>query len=148
MTPSLLAIRAIATELAYRVYKPIVVTAIIVGVISLSLMVWLVMMSAWWLFLAVPVFFALVVVALLLVFTGITIRIVSPRPNREQKKQVADFVNKIQGLSEITATPKLFLLFRVIRDVMVPSRTGYVQGLISDTTSLKKDFTSLLDTFS
>ena len=148
MNASLLAIRAIATELAYRVFKPLVIIVAIASVILIALMVWLITMSAWWLLLAVPVFIGIAVVSLLLLFSGIIIRIVSPRPTSEQKKKVAAFVDKIQRLSEVTQTPKVFLLFRAIQDVMVPSRNGFVQSMITDTTSLGGDFKDLLATFS
>ncbi|MES2630510.1 MAG: hypothetical protein V4611_00970 [Patescibacteria group bacterium] len=147
MNPSLLAIRAIATELSYRIYQPIVIGVSILTVVLIGLMIWLITLSTWWILLAVPVFLAIIVVAILLVLAGLAIRVVSPRPTKNQKKEVAIFVDKIQRLSEVTQTPKFLLLFRTLKDVVVPTRYGYVQSVITETVSLKRDFATLTDAF-
>lgn len=147
MNPVLKAVRAIASELAGRIYKPIVIIASIIGVLLIGLAVWLVSINTWWLLLAAIIFILLVVVTLLLVIAGIVIRLVSPRPTKAQKAQVASFVNKIQHLSEITQTPKVVLLFRAVQDIMLPSNNGFIQSVIGETTSLRKDFSDLLKTF-
>lgn len=148
LSPSLLAIRAIAAELANRIFKPVAIITALSSFIVISLMVWAISVSAWWWLLAAPLFMGMIVVAVLLVLTGVVIRLVSPRPTRSQKKRVSDFVDKVQRLSEVTQTPKLFILFRAIKDIVAPSKTGYVQGMISDTKSLGNDFKEVLSTFS
>jgi len=148
MNSSLLAIRAIASEFANRIYKPFGLIVAIVSLILIVIMIWLITMSAWWLLLAIPVFMLIIVAILLLTIAGVVIRLVSPKPTKIQKKQVSDFVDKLQRLSEVTATPKIFLLFRSIKDAVSPSKTGYVQSVITDSTSLQKDFKEILASFS
>ena len=148
MNPSISVVRAIAAELGYRVFKPLVIVAAVVSIILIAVMVWLITISAWWLLLALPVFIAIIVATLLFVFAGITLRLVSPRPSIDQKKKVSAFVDKVQHLSEVTQTPKAILLFRAVQDVMVPNGNGFIKTIVADTTSLGSDFKELQMSFS
>jgi len=148
MSPAFTAIRAIGTEFASRIYWPVVIVITIVFVGIVWLMVWLVMMSAWWWLLAVPVFFS-VFAGIVACLIGLAIlRALTPRQNKTQRKLVTSFVDKVQRLSEITQTPKFILLFRTIRDSMNPERNGLIQSVIDDTGSLKKDYQEIVDAFS
>lgn len=147
MNSSLLAIRAIASEFANRIYRPIGIIVAIVSFLLIVIMIWLVTVSAWWWLLAVPIFVLILVAMLLVTAAGVIIRVVSPKPTKTQKAQVSQFVDKLQRLSEITATPKAFILFRSIKDAVSPSRNGYVQSIVTDSTSLQKDFKEILASF-
>ena len=147
MGPSLLAIRAIAIELALRIFRP---TAIIVGsvsVVAVGAMVWLISLDALWWLLAIPVFLAVIVGLTVTVLIGVVIYFLTPNRTKEQKSRVAGFVYKIQHLSEVTQTPKIILLFRIAKDMFVPSKGGFIHGVIADTSSLKDDFKDVLNAF-
>jgi len=148
MNSSIVAIRAIATEFAYRIFKPIVITTLVVGVLLIALMIWLIVMNGWWWLLAIPVFFGVLVGAALLVIVGIILRVVAPHQTKSQKQKISAFVDKLQRLSEITQTPKVVLLIRAVRDVVAPQKEGFIKNVISDTASLKKDFKDLSTIFS
>jgi len=148
MNSSLLAIRAIAAEFAHRIFVPVVITIGIISVVLIVVMVWLLTISAWWLLLAIPLFVVIFVGGLVLAIVGIGIRFVNPGTTKAQKKTVSSFVDKIQRLSDVTQTPKIILLFRAIRDVARPSKGGFVQSVITDSTSLQKDFRDVIDSFS
>lgn len=147
MNSSLLAIRAIASEFANRIYKPVGIIVAIASLLLIVVMIWLITVSAWWWLLAVPVFVLVIIALLLITAAGIVIRLVSPKPTKAQKAQVSNFVDKLQRLSEITATPKAFILFRSIKDVISPSKYGYVQSIVTDSTSLQRDFKEILVSF-
>ena len=145
---SLSAVRAIASEFARRIFKPVALIAGIGGIVLLGLVIWLCTMSAWWLFLAVPVILALIILAVLLSVAGVIIHIVSPEQTKTQRVKVGTFVDKIQRLSEITQTPKVVLLTRAVRDVVSPRSDGFVRSVVADTSSLKNEFTELVQSFS
>jgi phosphate/sulfate permease len=147
MNPTLIAIRSIAAEFARRIYLPVVITLAIIAAIIVALLVWALTLSAWWWLVALPVFFFMVIIAVVIVVIGIIIRFFAPDMTKAQKQKVASFVDKMQGVSEVTQTPKFVLLFRIIRDARHPSKRGYIQSTIKEVTSLKGDFSSLVDSF-
>jgi hypothetical protein len=147
MKNTFLVIRAVAAEFARRIYVPMLITISIIIVIAIALVIWLVTVSAWWWLLAIPVFLASIVGAVILIIAGIIIRVVNPRQKLEQKVAVKKFVDKLQGLSEIVQTPKIVLLFNVLKDVISPKEEGYVKTTIGNSLSLRKDFETLLRSF-
>jgi hypothetical protein len=148
MSPAFTAIRAIGTELASRIYWPVIIAITIFCAAIIWLMIWLIMMSAWWWILAVPVFFSILVGMFACVIGLAILRAITPAQSKSQRKLVKDFVDKIQRLSDITQTPKIVLLFRTIRDSMRPEKNGLIQSVIDDTGSLKKDYEAIVDAFS
>ena len=147
MDASILAIRSIASEVAFRVYWPVLITVASVSVAAIVLMVWLITMSPWWWLLAIPVFSAIILAAVAFAVSYLLLKSVRPRQTRAQKKQVGVFVDKIQRLSEITQTPKFILLFRAIRDVISPQKNGLIGSVVGDTTTLTKDYKAIVASF-
>lgn len=145
--PSFLAIRSIASEFARRLYVPVAVSAAIVAALVLALAIWLVTINEWWLILLILVcgmtFFAFVALGVAL----IVIKKVTPQQSKIQKKQTKAFVDKLLRVAEVTSTPKIFLLFQVMKDVVRPSREGFISSVSNDTGSLKRDFVALKDSF-
>lgn len=148
MTSSLLAIRSIAAEFAFRIYWPVLIVLVIVAVLIIGLVIWLLMMSAWWWLLAVPVFLLILVGALVFFISFVILKLITPAQNKQQRELVKKFVDKIQRLSEITQTPKIVLLFRAIRDAVAPKKHGFVQSVIGDASSLSKDYKEIVEAFS
>ncbi len=147
MKPSLQAIRSISSELAARLYLPVAISAVVGIVALLVLSVWLVTLSQWWWILLIMVSVVLIVVLILLSIAGVIIKSVAPLQSKDQKRQTKALVDKIQHLSEVTMTPKFVLLFQVVKDSVFPTEKGFIASITSDTTSLKKDFTDLRDSF-
>lgn len=136
-------VRAIAALFAWRIYLPITIFIGIMAFVLVVVMVWLVMIDPLWWFVAVPTFLLLFVALTVVTVAGIIIRLIAPNQTKTQKAKVGEFVDKIQRLSEVTVTPKFVLLFRTLKDVVAPSKQGFIEGVVGDTASLKKDFQEL-----
>jgi len=147
MKTTFIVLRAIATELAGRIYVPVVVIAAIIAVVAITLTIWLITISAWWWLLAIPVYAGIILGSAVLTVIGFTIRLAKPRQTSSQKTEVKQFVDKLQNLSEVTQTPKFVLLFRVMRDIASRREDGFVKTTIDHTMSIRKDFDSLKRSF-
>jgi len=148
MKPSLSAIRSIGAEFAHRLYIPVVITVAITAVVLLALSIWLVTINEWWLILLVFIFGLTIFATAALVLMLAIIAKVSPLQSKAQKKQTKSFVDKLLRVAEVTSTPKFILFFQVMKDVVRPSQDGFISSVSNDTTSLKRDFLALKDSFS
>jgi len=147
MSPYLQAIRAIAREFLVRILKPIFIIAIIVSVCVLALSIWLTTFSGlWWILVTILIIAIILVTVVSIVAWGI-LNLIAPRQSKAQAQQVRAFVDKLQRIADVTATPKIVLLFRLLKDGFAPSKQGFVVSMSQDVTSLKRDFTTLKDTF-
>lgn len=147
MRPTLLAIRAVAVDFIMRLYGPVTITAVVVAAALLGISGWLTTLSSWWWILfGVIALFAFVIGALLLVMWFV-IKKVAPKRTKAQKAQARALVDKMQRLTEVAALPKFFLWFQIARDIISPSREGFIASVSNDTTSLHHDFMALRDSF-
>ena len=147
MNKSFLAIRASASEYGRRLFTPIAIFVGIMAFLLIVLMIWLVVLDPWWLLLAIPVFLLVAVAIAVMTVLGLVIWMVSPVKTKEQKMQVGAFVEKFQYLSEVTMTPKFLLFFRLVKDVVMPTKEGFVKTVASHSTTILKDFNELANTF-
>lgn len=147
MKATMLAIRAVGTEFANRIYGTVAWVTATVLIILLGTASWLTTLSNWWWLLFVPLVLVISVAIGVLVVVKLVIRSVTPAQNASQRAQVKTFVNKLQHLSEITQTPKHILLFQLVRDVAAPRDNGFIATLSSETSSLQHDFIVLSRTF-
>jgi hypothetical protein len=147
LKPSFQAVRSIGVTFASRLYKPVVIVYCIVAVILLGLAIWLATTDTLWLILLVFVVFILFIVGGLLVAGLFIIKRVAPIQTKAQKLQSKQLADKLMRLAEVTGTPKIILLFNVVKDVVAPSDKGYIISLSNDTTSIKRDFIALRDSF-
>lgn len=148
MKPTILAIRAIGTEFAKRTFR---IVAIFIGATSallLGLTIWLTTLSSWWLLLLFVLICALCIAISVLTVFWLTIRRVTPKQSPEQRKAVSRFVDNIQKISDIAGTPKIALLFQLVRDIAMPRETGFIGGLTTTTKELRDDLSSLITLFS
>lgn len=147
MSPTITVIRCIGTEFARRLLYPIVIiasillTLLVVGIILLGTL------STWWLLLLIPAVMLFCIVAAVLTIFWLTIRLVRPAQTKTQHRAVKTFVDKLQRLSDTAQTPKIILLFRIVRDVAAPRKDGFIGSLADDTASLKRDFRELQQLF-
>lgn len=147
MEPFIRTVRAIGTQLALRLYIPAAATLIVVmgGIIMAAL--WLTTLSNWWWLLFVPVTIAGSVALALAIIVLLLIRHIRPPQTKAQKQAVAEFVDKLQGTADIVGTPKVIILFRVIRSIAAPSKDHYLsdlaarKDLVSDFKHLQRQFT-------
>jgi NADH:ubiquinone oxidoreductase subunit 6 (subunit J) len=147
MSPTITVIRCIGTEFARRLLYPIAIiasillTLMVVGVLLLGTL------SSWWLLLLIPVVMVLCIVGAVLTITWLTIRLVTPTQTKTQRQAVKIYVDKLQRLSDAVQTPKVILLFHIVRDVAAPRKDGFISSITDDTASLKRDFQQLQKLF-
>ena len=147
MNPLFLTVRSLAVEFAKRLYIPVAITLIVGLVVLLALSLWLTSLSEWWWILAIFVLGLSMLAAVVMVVVWNILKVTAPTQTKAQKKQAKALVDKIQRLAEVTATPKIFLFFQVVRDVVMPSKGGFIASLGEDTTSLHRDFNDLRNSF-
>jgi hypothetical protein len=147
MNETILAVRAVASEFGRRIYKPVAIGYGIVASVIVGILIWLLTMSAWWLLLAVPLFIITIAATILMIIAGIIIKSVSPTQTKQQRADVSGFVDGLQRLSEVTQTPKFILLFRIVKDVVMPTQKSFIQSVMADSVSVKADFQSLIRSF-
>ena len=147
MKPSILAIRSVGAELANRIFVPItiVVMTILGGLMSVG--IWLTTLNDWWWLLVIFLIVVASVAIIVLTMVRLVIKSVTPPQSRYQKKQTKVFVTKLQQLAETAQTPKFILLFRVVRDIASPRDNGIIGSISNSTSSLKHNFTALVETF-
>lgn len=148
MKASFLAIRSIGTEFANRLFYPVVITGAVVAGLLVALASWLTTLSSWWWLLFIPIVMAICIGVAVFIVVKLVIRSITPSQTKQQKQAAKQFVDKIQTVAEATQTPKVVLLFRVVRDIAAPRESGFIGNLASTTGSLKADFTEHVRSFS
>jgi len=147
MTPLVLAIRAIATEFAQRVYTIVLIVAAAIIIVLIAVSIWLVSMSAWW-WVLVIIFIAWILLgAILLTIAGVIITMTRPLQTKVQKKLVKTFVDKLQSVSEVLQTPRFMLLFRLVKTSLNPQRYNVIKNLTEHTVGLQRDLDEIIRSF-
>lgn len=147
MEPTVKVTRSIAAEFANRLFLPALLISIISSVVLLAGGIYLATVHPVWIVLLVLVSMIVVVVAVALIFSWFIIRLVKPVQTKTQKKMTKEFVDKLQHVAGIAATPKFVLFFQVIRDVVNPRPGGFVISASTEASSLHSDFKVLRDSF-
>lgn len=147
MSPLFLAVRAISSEFARRIFVPLV--WIIGGMLLLLLIlaIWLTTVEVWWWLLVVPLIIISVVYILIACIVAFAIKFLRPAQTKSQRRSVSAFVDKLQDASETIQTPKVVLLFRLAKDTIFPSEKGFISTLTSHAKSLKPDFQLIVASF-
>jgi len=142
-----MAVRAIGAEFAHRIYFPIVIVIGILTIILLGVSIWLVTVNAWWWILLGLLIFTTLIAATLSIIVRLIILFIAPRQTRVQKQLVKAYVDKLQNLSETVQTPKVILLARIIKDILLPKKDGFIETVSAHTTTLKSDFQAIRASF-
>lgn len=148
MKASFLAIRSIGTEFANRLFYPVVIAGAVAAGLLVALAYWLTTLSSWWWLLFIPIVMAICIGVAVFIVIKLVIRSITPSQTKQQKQAAKQFVDKIQTVAEATQTPKVVLLFRVVRDIAAPRESGFIGNLASTTGSLKADFAEHVRSFS
>ncbi|HEU4830628.1 MAG TPA: hypothetical protein VFS65_00470 [Candidatus Saccharimonadales bacterium] len=147
MKPSLLAIRSIGAEFANRIYGVVAIIVSAICALFLGLNLWLTTLSNWWWLLFMALIVGTSIAIGFLVVIKLVIKSVTPVQSKSQRVQTKAFVDKLQSVSDAAQTPKIVLMFRIVRDIAAPRTDGFIATLSSNTASLKRDFIALSDTF-
>lgn len=147
MRSSLLAIRSIGTEFANRLFYPVVISGAVVATVLVGLGLWLTTVNLWWWLVFIPIVMAICIGLAVFIIVKLVIRSITPAQTRQQKQAAKQFVDKLQTIAEATQTPKVVLLFRIVRDIAAPKEGGFIGNLAMTTNSLKSDFSDLARSF-
>jgi hypothetical protein len=146
MNSFVLALRAIGTHLAMRLYIPAVVIVSVWVALLVATGLWLTTFSNWWWLLLIPITsFACIALGVALVVLAL-IRFVRPTQTSAQRKAVTQFTDKLQAIAETIGTPKVIILFHVVRSIAAPSKDTYLANLVAHKT-LAHDFRDLQRSF-
>lgn len=148
ITPLILAARAVATELARRIYLPVVGIAGGVLVVLIAVSIWLCTVSAWWWFLLAPLIIFFIAFAVAAIVAHFAITLLRPDQTKEQTSTVRSFVDGLQKNSETVQTPQFILLFRIVKDLLFPPKRTFIEELSEDALGLKDDFKKIITLFS
>lgn len=140
-------IRAIGSEFVLRKYRSFVVVLFIFIAVLLSGAIYLTTLSAWWWLLAVPVIGGGILLVIIAVLAGLVVKLLRPNITKMQRSSVADFVDKLERVADGLQTPPFIVLFRVVKDVVRPGKTPFLQSMAQDSTSLKSDYITLQRSF-
>lgn len=149
MTPYIRALRAITATVFQRVYRPV---AWIVG--GILLLIWIGfcllggLVSHWW-FLAFILIVPLTIVAVVaaLVIWTLSKRLMPRAVTNGEREQILGFSDKVLRVAELRATPVPMMVFLIAKDLVRGKNSRYLEGVIDDSTSLKRDFVTIRDLF-
>ena len=147
MNPLFKATRSVAVEFLKSIYISASIVASVTAIILISGSIWLTSLSDWWWILAIFIIGVSILAAALIVGVGFLIRFAAPARTKQQKQQSKALAEKVQRVAEVSATPRIFLLFQVAKDVVLPSERGFIASVSEDAVSLKRDFKTLRDSF-
>jgi hypothetical protein len=146
-TSIVLAVRAIAIEFARRIYVPVLIIFIVAALLVIIAVWWLVSISAWWWLLAVPLLFVTMVGAIVLSAVGVLFRLLGRTTTKSQREIVSNFVDSMQEASETLQTPKIYILFRLVKDIVRPNGEAYIRTVVNNTKTLGPRFKALVASF-
>lgn len=147
VTPYAQAVRSISAEFGRRLYLPVVITTVIIWGVLVGITIWLVTLSAWWWLLLVPLIVVGVIGAIVALVIAGLLRFLRPAQSADQRVAVRAFVDALQEAAETLQTPRIFLLFRVVKDAVFPGQQGFLKQVTSNIGSLKPDFMAIVDSF-
>ncbi len=147
MSPLFLAVRAISSEFALRIYLPVVWIGGSVVVVLLFVAGWLTSLSTWWLFLLVPMIVVTILFIIISAFVGVAIQVLRPYQSSDQKIAVGALVDKLQEVSDALQMPKVLILLRLAKDTLFPSGESFIGTMASHAATLKPDFQEIVASF-
>ena len=139
------ALRAITYVIFRRLFLPIFL--VVIGILAVLWATVLVLgfsvdMSWFWVFiLLVPLTF--VAATVLIVLWLLSSRLAPRRLNKQERRGMAVFTDKILRLAETRATPWPIMAALIAKDIIRGRRSAYIERLIDDTRSLKGDFVEI-----
>lgn len=137
--------RALTARFARRFIRFVTVIGLCVVVALLLITLALAhFFSAWWLLLLVPI---ILLAIILLVIRFIVLMIVKGVHGdtlaKEQRVGLDEFIDKVQRLIEIRATPPWVFAAVTIKDILMHRDITTIKKLISDSANLRRDYQAL-----
>jgi hypothetical protein len=146
MKSYVLAIRAIGSEFGGRLWTQFLPIFIGTAILLMVLQLWLASLNTWWWLLVIPISIFIGVGLVIGFVFRMLISYVRPAQTPDQRVSVPNFVDKLQFVNEVTGTPKIIVLFRVIRSIAAPSSDSYLKDIV-ETKTLRADFQAITRDF-
>lgn len=147
LQPIILAIRAVGSEFARRIYLPMVWSGVIIFIVLIGILIWLMTANGWWWLALTPVILAGVLFAVLSAIVGFALSRLKPKQTADQRMKVTAFVDALQMSSEVASTPRFITLFRLVKDVVRPSEQSYIKELSTNATTLRTGLQEIIKSF-
>lgn len=141
------AIRAIGSELAWRLVRQYIVLGLLLAAILLALGGWLTTKDAlWWILEGIFIAYTALFLLLVLVVRFL-LRLFSPSLTARQKTAIQQYVDKLQRVADTLGISRFVLLFRIVRDIVRPTEQPFIKQIANDSTTLHSDFIKLQKLF-
>lgn len=143
MTPTIRAVRAIMSLYAKSVLWPLLWVLCAAYVLTMAVIGWVAYVaSPWWWLLAVVPSAALVIG---LVVWGVVFALahrLAPNLTSRQRRATRKFVAHIGRIAEHMGTPRVVLVFRIIKDIIAPPANGrtFISQLASEPGQMRREF--------
>lgn len=147
MKPFVMAIRAVGTEFAARKARGLGLAVAIGAVVLSAVVLWATTINVWWWVFGVVVIGLDILLLVLAVGTWLAIRMLRPSQTKTQREAVTRFADKLERTADTLQTPPLFILLRVLRDIIWPRGTSFIAQIATDSTSLHRDLVELQQRF-
>jgi hypothetical protein len=143
ITSTVTVLRAVGVEFVRRKLRPLIIIAAVAVLLIHALGIWLTTQSVWWWLLEAIFIGGTIILAAAGIAMWLILKRVSPSLNRNQRRSVARFVDKLERMAEHLQTPQPVIIYNVIRDTVRPRKESFIEGVIHDSTSLGGDFATL-----
>ena len=145
-----MAVRAVTSQYAKDLLRPILFIGIAAYVVIMALVIWItVAVNGWWILLGfIPTVLFCVGLA---VWAGVWFAAsrLSPTMNKQQKRVTKEVVEQVNKVAEQIGTPRFLLVFRIVKDVLFPSKTKrtLIGDLAETPGELRRSFEALRKLF-
>lgn len=142
-----LASRAVGSEFIKRKLAGVTLAIALLSAAFLGAGIWLTTKSGWWWILMVGIIAWVILAIILLTVAWFAVRMLRPQMNSAQKQAVADFVDKIERVSETIQVTPFMIFFRILKDMLFPPEKTFISQIAEDSTSLHSDYILLSKQF-
>ena len=149
MNSTVAALRAISAVFLRRILRFVFIVVGLVLVLLYGTVTYFAIEYSLWalLILAILLPITLVVLVLSLLLWSVTSQIVPRQLTKQEGKQILEFTDKISGVIERGKTPYPIAAILIIKDVIRKRDSKFLQNLITDSKSLRGDFSAIKKLF-
>lgn len=150
MSSTVKAVRAVTSHYAKDLLRPILVIGIAVYAIIMAIVIWItIAVNGWWILLGfIPTVLFCVGLA---IWGGVwfAARRLSPDLNKQQKRATKEVIGQVNKVAEQIGTPRVFLIFRIAKDILFPAKTSrtFIGDLTETPGELHRSFEALRKLF-
>ena len=150
MSSTVQAVRAVTSEYAKQLLRPILFIGVGVYALAMAIVIWIAYAaSPWWLLLAFLPTTLFCVGLAIWIGVRVTAGRLAPEMNKQQKNATKKVVKSLGSVAEQLGTPRFILIFRIIKDVVFPpsSKQTLIGELATTPGQLHRSFEELRKMF-